>query len=631
MHTRNVWVTTGLCLVGLLVLGGLADVATGWFARAFDAVAHQFYEIPMLAAIRRPSQLSLARFHVVALGAIAAFGLLCAPRLDRHRCHLWIAFCVAYAVRAAIWTAGGNLPLVPGDSSHYIEVASSIYRGEGPVKHYVESYFIPYPAIRAGRGVLDDWATPLFPYLLAGTYRLTGIVPGESIEKTLAVAKGASFVLNLLCLPALYGLARRAYGRNVGLISVWLLAILPVHAIYAGFELRESLVALTSIAAVWASAELWHARRGSILLVAIAAGALGGLAILARNTAMVLLAVCTLYGMWVHWRTRGLAICLSTLVLLVTIAPWARTTYVEYGEPFYTYTKFFQYTFSWTVHHYQTGVPRAADFYTLANAPEIIRVKIKALVIIVVYSVMMLSLPIVVAAAQRWLRQYREDEPIARDMDRLSLLFAAGFAIATLTAIADVTQVAQLGRYYLPVYCLIVPTAAAGIACWNPRTWPSRLQAIAAASLTLLLWANPTWAYDASWLVKPFQLHLPALRAAGEWVRQHPDAVAADARIMTWFPWELRLFSQRTTILMPRNFDARRNLETIGDGPFGYHVTHVLWGSFETPPDVDPELFGPYLERVRIQTGLTDAKEIFHSAPGLLYPVRLFHIRDRDR
>lgn len=331
----------GVCLIGVVVLGGLADVGTAWFDRAFDAVAHQFYEIPMLAAIRRPSQLSLARFHAVVLGAIAALGLLCAPRLDRHRRHLWAAFCVAYAVRAIIWTAGGNLPLVPGDSSHYLEVASSVYRGEGPVKHYVESFFIPYPAIREGRGVLDDWATPLFPYLLAGAYRLAGIVPGESIEKTLAVAKGTSFVLNLLCLPAIYGLARRAYGRNVALISVWLLAVLPVHAIYSGFELRESLVALSSMVAVWATVEMWHARYGQVLVVAIAAGALGGLAILARNTAMVLLAVCALYGIAVHWRTRALAICLWAVVLLATIAPWARTTYLVYGEPFYTYTKFF--------------------------------------------------------------------------------------------------------------------------------------------------------------------------------------------------------------------------------------------------------------------------------------------------
>jgi len=252
-------VASGAALIGLLILGTILDVQTGWFERLFDIVAHQFYEIPMLAAIRRASQISLARIHIVILVSLAALGLMLGSRLDRQRRWLWAAMVVAYAIRASIWIAGGNLPLVPGDSSHYIEIATSIYRGEGPVKHYVESFFIDYPAIREGRGALDDWATPLYPYVLAGIYRVAGVVPGESIEATLAVAKGTSFLLNLLCLPALYGLTRRVYGREIALVAVWVLAILPVHAIYAGFELRESLVVLTSIIAVWGLVETWQA------------------------------------------------------------------------------------------------------------------------------------------------------------------------------------------------------------------------------------------------------------------------------------------------------------------------------------------------------------------------------------
>ena len=50
-------------------------------------------------------------------------------------------------------------------------------RGEGPVKHYVESFFTDYPTIREGRGVLDDWATPLDAYVLAGAFRLAGLEP----------------------------------------------------------------------------------------------------------------------------------------------------------------------------------------------------------------------------------------------------------------------------------------------------------------------------------------------------------------------------------------------------------------------------------------------------------------------
>jgi 4-amino-4-deoxy-L-arabinose transferase-like glycosyltransferase len=615
----------GVVVLSLLAVGSIADAWTGWFTRAFDVVAHQFYEIALLAALRRPSQLALARVHVLTLGVIAALGLLLWSRLDRHRRWWWAAFLAAYAIRAAVWIAGGNLPLVPGDGSHYVEVASSVYRGEGPVKHYVESFFIPYPAIREGRGTLDDWATPLYAYVVAGAYRLVGVVPGASLEATFAVAKGTSFVLNLLCLPALYGLARRLYGRETGLATMWLLAILPVHAIYAGFELRESLVVLTSILSVWGIVEMWRARGGQAIAWAVAAGAAGGLAILARNTAMALLAACAVYGVLVHWRTHRVAMGIWAVAVAATISPWAWMTYQAYGEPFFTYTGFFRYTFSWAVHHYQTGAPTAAEFLTVANAPEIVRVKLKSLLIIALYSTMILSVPVMAAALARW--RHDESDPSARDMNRLSRLLSAAFVLATLINVADVTQVAQLGRYYLPLYCLLLPAAAATMRSWSAHV-PPRIRLMAVATLAALLWSDPTWAYDASWLTKSFQLRLPALHAAGTWIREHPEAVPADARIMTWFPWELRVMSQRTTILMPRNFNARRNLETIGDGPFGYHVTHVLWGSFEPPPPpIDPHTFAPYLEGVRLQTGLSDDKQIYRSPPGVPFPVRLYQLR----
>ena len=143
-----------------------------------------------------------------------------------------------------------------------------------------------------------------------------------------------------------------------------------------------------------------------------------------------------------------------------------------------------------------------------------------------------------------------------------------------------------------------------------------------AASYVALVWADPTWAYDSSWPVKPYQLHWPALRAAGDWIKAHPESVGPDARVMTWFPWELRVASDRTTILLPRNYSARRIDEVIRQ----YRVTHVLWGSFEPPPHVDPESWGPYLEQVRTALGLTAPRELYRSPRELMYPVRLYRL-----
>ena len=88
------------------------------------------------------------------------------------------------AIRGEV--AAAMLPLVPGDSCHYLEVATSVLRGEGPVKHYVESFFTDYPRIRQGEGVLDDWATPLDAYLRAFTFRVGDLA--ESVELTGDVA-----------------------------------------------------------------------------------------------------------------------------------------------------------------------------------------------------------------------------------------------------------------------------------------------------------------------------------------------------------------------------------------------------------------------------------------------------------
>jgi Dolichyl-phosphate-mannose-protein mannosyltransferase len=624
-NRRAQWM--GLALVALLVLGAGADRATAWVEWAFDFVAHQFYEIPLLAEIRRSTQLALTRVHTSVATALVALGLIISPWLSRHARWFWAILCVGYAIRAIIWVAGGNLPLVPGDSCHYLEIASSVYRGEGPVKHYVESFFIDYPRIREGRGVLDDWATPLYAYVLAAAYRLAGVVPGANIDATVAVAKSASFVLNLATLPAIYGFARRRFDPAVGLGAMALLAVLPVHALYAGFALRESLVALTSLLAIWTLTECWASHGSKHWAWAALAGFLGGLAILSRNTAEALLAAAGLYGLIVHGRRKLGPMILWALVVLATIAPWAWATYVEYGEPFFTYTKYFPYNFSWTVHHYEKGNTRASEFYTQANALAIVRIKIKSLLIIAVYSTMILGLPVVLGFFRRLWRPAPSASAESRDVDRLAVGMAAAFAAATLISVADVTQVAQLGRYYLPLFVLMTPTAVAGMRDWLSDRFSPAAGKVLILSLVALLWSDPTWAYDATWFVKPYQLHWPALRNAGEWVREHPDVVRPDARIVTWFPWEFRLASQRTTVLLPRSLHPSHIRRTIDQ----YGATHVLWGSFEPPPHVDPESYGPYLERLRVSLGLTDDREIYRSPQSVgrpnYYPVRLYRLR----
>ena len=139
------------------------------------------------------------------------------------------------------------------------------------------------------------------------------------------------------------------------------------------------------------------------------------------------------------------------------------------------------------------------------------------------------------------------------------------------------------------------------------------------------MWADPTWAYDASWLTKRYQLHWPGLVEAGEWTTSHPGEVSPRARIMTWFPWELRVTSDRTTILMPRNYNPRRIKEVMSQ----YGVTHILWGSFEPPPyyEINPESWMRELDNLRTALGLTDGREVYRSSRDIFFPVRLYRVQ----
>src|SRR5262249_3098722 len=78
-----------------------------------------------------------------------------------------------------------------------------------------------------------------------------------------------------------------------------------------------------------------------------------------------------------------------------------------------------------------------------------------------VYSTMIMGLPVVPGFWRR-IRSVSGDTP-GRDVDRMAGWLVVAFVAATLANIADVTQVAQLGRYYLPVFILALPTAAAGL------------------------------------------------------------------------------------------------------------------------------------------------------------------------
>jgi hypothetical protein len=622
--TNSRFVFAAFCTAAASAAAAWLDARYSWIPLVFDSVARLFYESPLLAALRRPSQLVLLRWHLAIGSGLLVVGLLVAGRLSRHGRRVLAVFAVGYALRAAVWICGANMPLVRGDSCHYLEVATSVLRGEGPVKHYVGSFFRDYPHIREGRGGLDDWDTPLYPILVALATRLLGFSADSPIEARIAIAKGCSFVFNILCLPALYEFARRRFNTRVALGAMAALAVLPVHAIYAGFILRESLVALMSILAVWGLAEVCVAgpEGKAIWGWALLGGICGGLTVMSRSTGFALLAGAGLFCAVARESRRYLALVVAAVAALIVCLPWAIATWAEYGRPFYSMTRYFEYNFSWTVHHYMKGNTHPSEFYTWENMPRIFQVKIKSLVFIAMTSTMIVGLPMVLGL----FRQLFSTDARGRGPAMLAASIYVVFVAATLKQVADVTQVLQLGRYYLPVFALALPAGVAGLIGWlDSLSEGARVARLLAVTWCALVWADPTWAHDVTWLSDRYQLHWPGLRDAGEWIRTHPDRIPPHARIMTWFPWELRVTSDRTTILMPRNYSPKRILDVIRQ----YRVTHILWGSFEPPPfyEINPQTWSDDLELLRALLRLGEQREVYRSTDEAFFELRLYRLQ----
>ena len=284
------------------------------------------------------------------------------------------------------------------------------------------------------------------------------------------------------------------------------LAVLPVHAIYAGFVLRE---AWWRLCRSWRSgcsprsarlsrpeSNLGLGRRGGALRRAggdvahHGFRALGGLGPVQRGGRRL--------------APQGRFWC--------GLSPPASSACRGPSPPGWNMIRrstqtlaFFEYNFSWTVHHYMQGNTRASEFYTWHNMPEIVRMKVKSLHYIALTSTMILGLPMVLGF---W-RQLTKKDGIGRQTTLLVATIFVVFVLATLKRVSDITQVMQLGRYYSPVFAIALPAGVAGFGWLDSLSDGRRVAPFVAVSWLALVWADPTWAYDATWLSNRDQVHWP--------------------------------------------------------------------------------------------------------------------------
>ena len=239
-----------------------------------------------------------------------------------RRRSIWFIVLVALLLRLAVITVGHTYRITPRRDHFQFgwemgRLARSIATGQG---------FSSPTDLPSGPSA---WAPPLYPYILAGVFRLFGVYSALSAWVILAFnsAFGA-----LTCFT-LYRIGLRLYGEGVARATAWTWALFP-YAIYWPVRVvwETSLSTfLLSVALLWTleMGDATPARRKWILY-----GLLWGV-IIVTNTA--LLAVLPLSLIWLLYRLpqptrqiRGMILC--GVVAALVVSPWLVRNYEVFGK-----------------------------------------------------------------------------------------------------------------------------------------------------------------------------------------------------------------------------------------------------------------------------------------------------------
>ncbi len=193
-------------------------------------------------------------------------------------------------------------------------------------------------AIAIGRGFADPfdsptgataWEPPLYPYLIAGVFKLTGVYTSASALILLSLN---SIFSALTCIP-IFLIARRCFSERVAGWTAWGWALLPTVMYWSTRWVWEtSLAALLLGVIFWLTLKLEELDGAKVW---IAFGLLWGVAALTNTSLLAFLPASGLwpcYRRWKKGKTSLTGVLLATLFFSATIAPWLVRNYQTFGK-----------------------------------------------------------------------------------------------------------------------------------------------------------------------------------------------------------------------------------------------------------------------------------------------------------
>ena len=173
------------------------------------------------------------------------------------------------------------------------------------------------------------WEPPLYPFLIAGVFRVFGVYSRTSAILLLTIN---SIFSALTCIP-IFLIARRIFSGKVAVGSAWAWALLPNIIFWCTRAIWEtSLAALLLTTIFWLALTL-EEREGWLAWFQF--GLLWGVTALSSTS---LLSFLPASGLWVWYRRarRGkrsfAGVVLASVVFLACIAPWLVRNYETFGK-----------------------------------------------------------------------------------------------------------------------------------------------------------------------------------------------------------------------------------------------------------------------------------------------------------
>lgn len=196
-------------------------------------------------------------------------------------------------------------------------VARSIALGQG--------FSSPYE----GNTGPSAWEPPLYPYLIAGVFKIFGIYTYASAWVLLSIN---SLFAAVTTIPV-YLIAHRSFGSRVALWSARAWAFNPYvwyWSIHWIWDTTFTPLMLAVIFLISLELEQWPGYRGWVLF-----GALWGVGALANPAMLSFLPFC---GLWIWWRRYGrglpslVGVVLSSFVFFLVLSPWLVRNYEVFGQ-----------------------------------------------------------------------------------------------------------------------------------------------------------------------------------------------------------------------------------------------------------------------------------------------------------